>query len=326
MVKVTNDFGDRYSGKVGESGVFASIWGIQYRRRYVKPSNPNTPAQQKVRNSFTNGVDKWHAFNAIQAQAYTPMASGLKMSGYNLFLSRWQKMTTVEKADYVAPIDCIKQVASGPALEDQTVNFGEDTREATTDGELIVRDTPVFTKGSSSLDPTAFVDIKRGKITFIKAALSAVTISYTSGGLTVTDEAVAVTASEGDIVELKNFDIDYKSVVLKVGGSEVDAIEVDVNAGKFWVTKSTTFTSGSSVTYDEYEPLSDANIKMQKVNTNFNTLNEYTNFFGEARFAQTTEDGNRDINYIEPDHLTIVQGNVTPANACADELIVMTPI
>ena len=36
MVKVTNDFGDRYSGKVGDSGVFASIWGIQYRRRFVK--------------------------------------------------------------------------------------------------------------------------------------------------------------------------------------------------------------------------------------------------------------------------------------------------
>ena len=326
MVKVTNDFGDRYSGKVGESGVFASIWGIQYRRRYVKPSNPNTPAQQKIRNSFTNGVDKWHTFNAIQAQAYSPMASGLKMSGYNLFLSRWQKMTTVEKAQYVAPIDCIKQVASGPASEDESVNIAADTPETTTGGDHIVRDSYAFTKGSSSLDPTAFVDIVRGKVVFIKAAASAVTISYEAGGLTVTDEAVVATASPGDIVELDNFDIDYKSVALKVGGSEVDAIEVDVNAGKFYVTMSTTFTTGSSITYDTFTPLMDANIKMQKVNTNFNTLNEYTNVHGEARFAQTTEDGNRDISYIEPDHLTIVQGNVTPANACKDELIVMTPI
>jgi hypothetical protein len=326
MVKVTNDFGDRYSGKVGESGVFASIWGIQYRRRYVKPSNPNTPAQQKVRNSFTNGVDKWHAFNAIQAQAYTPMASGLKMSGYNLFLSRWQKMTTLEKSSYVAPIDCIKQISSGPANTGESVNIAEDTPETDTGGDYIVRGTPVFTKGGSSLDPTAFVDIKRGKIYFIKAAATPVTISYTSGGLTVVDEEVAASASQGDIVELKNFDIDYKSVALKVNGTEVDAIEVDVNAGKFFVTLSTTFTGGSSIEYSSYIPLPDANIKMQKVNTNFNTLNEYTNVFGEARFAQTTEDGNRDINYIEPDHLTIVQGNVTPANACADELIVMTPI
>lgn len=326
MVKVTNDFGDRYSGKVGESGVFASIWGIQYRRRYVKPSNPNTPAQQKIRNSFTNGVDKWHTFNAIQAQAYSPMATGLKMSGYNLFLSRWQKMTTEQKAAYVAPIACIKQVSDGPASEDESVNIAADTPETTTGGDHIVRDSYAFTKGASSLDPTAFVDIVRGKVVFIKAAASAVTISYEAGGLTVTDEAVVATASPGDIVELDNFDIDYKSVALKVGGSEVDAIEVDVNAGKFYVTMSTTFTTGSSITYDTFTPLMDANIKMEKVNTNFNTLNVYTNVHGEARFAQTTEDGNRDINYIEPDHLTIVQGNVTPANACKDELIEMTAL
>jgi len=326
MVKVTNDFGDRYSGKVGDSGVFASIWGIQYRRRYVKPSNPNTPAQQKVRNSFTNGVDKWHTFNPLQAQAYTPMASGLKMSGYNLFLSRWQKMTTAEKSAYVAPIDCIKQVSSGPATEDQSVNIAADTPETTTGGDHIVRDSYAFTKGASSLDPTAFVDIVRGKVVFIKAAASAVTISYKAGGLTVTDEAVVATASPGDIVELDNFDIDYKSVALKVGGSEVDAIEVDVNAGKFYVTKSTTFTSGASVTYDEFTPLMDANVKMEKVNTNFSTLNAYSDANGEIRFAQTTEDGNRDINYIEPDHLTIIQANVTIANACKDELIEMVAL
>lgn len=254
------------------------------------------------------------------------MATGLKMSGYNLFLSRWQKMTPGEQASYVEPIACIKQISDGAITEDQSDNFTADTQELVTGGGTIVRDSPVFTKGSSSLDPTAFVDIIRGKITFIKAAASAVTISYTSGGLTVTDEAVAETADPGDVVELENWDIDYKSVVLKVGGSEVDAIEVDVNAGKFYVTKSTTFTSGASVTYDEFTPLMDANVKMEKVNTNFSTLNAYSDANGEIRFAQTTEDGNRDINYIEPDHLTIIQANVSIANACKDELIEMVAL
>jgi len=326
MVKVTNDFGDRYSGKVGDSGVFASIWGIQYRRRFVKPSNPNTPAQQRVRTSFTNGVDKWHTFNPLQAQAYTPMASGQKMSGYNLFLSRWQKMTSVQKAAYVEPIDCIKQIASGSATEDQTESVVQNQREYTLTSTHIVRDSVTFTKSTGSLDPYLLVDIIRGKVTVLKTISSACTISYTAGGLTVTDEAVTSSASAGEIIELDNWDIDYKSVVVKVGGTEEDAVEVDVNAGKLWVTKSTTFTAGGSFGYDKFTPLENANIKMVKTNTNFNTLNAYSDENGEVRFAQTTEDGNRDINITEPDHLAVILGNVTPTNACSDELIEMTSI
>jgi len=326
MVKVTNDFGDRYSGKVGESGVFATIYGIQYRRRYVKPSNPNTPAQQRVRTSFTNAVDKWHAFNALQAQAYTPMASGMKMSGYNLFISRWQNMTTAERSAYVDPIDCIKQIADGAISTGQSVNIAVDTPETVLSSEHVVRDSYTFTQGASGLDPYAFVDIIRGKVKVIKTISSACTISYTAGGLTVTDEAVTSSASAGDIIELDNWDIDYDSVVLKVGGTEVDAIEVDVNAGKFKVTKSTTITTGASIGYSKFTPLENANVKMEKVNTNFSTLNEYSDADGEIRFAQTTEDGNRDINYIEADHVTIIQGNVTPSNACADECIEMTAL
>lgn len=326
MVKVTNDFGDRYSGKVGDSGVFATIWGIQYRRRYVKPSNPNTPAQQRVRTSFTNGVDKWHTFNPLQAQAYTPMASGQKMSGYNLFLSRWQKMTTVQKAAYVEPIDCIKQIADGAATEDQTASFSQNTPEKVLSNTHIVRDSYVFTAGGSGLTPAVFVDIVRGKVKVINTISAACTISYTAGGLTVTDEAITSSAAIGDIIELDNWDIDYDSVVVKISDSEVDAIEVDVNAGKFKITKSTTFSSGASIEYDKFTPLEFANVKMVKTNTNFSTLNAYSDENGEIRFAQTTEDGNRDINYIEPDHLTVIQGNVTPSNACIDELIEMTAI
>lgn len=326
MVKVTNDFGDRYSGSVGDSGTFASIWGIQYRRRKVKPTNPNTPAQQRVRGSFANGVDKWHTFNPLQTQAYKPMASGLKMSGYNLFISRWQKMNPSQKSGYVAPIDCIKQIADGLKTEDETEAIVQNQREYVLSSTHIVRDSVAFTKSTGSLDPTLLVDIVRGKVTVLKSITQACTISYEAGGLIVVDEAITSSASIGEIIELENWDIDYKSVAVEVNGTEVDALEVDVNAGKFWVTKSTTFTSGGSIGYDEFTPLDLANVKMVKTNTNFSALNAYSDINGEIRFAQTSEDGNRDINYNEQEHLTEIRGNVTPSSACSDELIEMVAL
>ena len=182
MVKVTNDFGDRYSGSVGQSGVFATIWGIQYRRRWVKPSNPNTPAQQRVRNSFTNAVDKWHSFNPLQTEAYSPLASGLKMSGYNLFISRWQKMTTVQRSAYVEPIVGFKQLSSGAKVNVPSKAIGTDAQEITEASAPIVRDSVAYTKAGGSLDPVLLIDILRGKVTVMKTISTATTISYVAGG------------------------------------------------------------------------------------------------------------------------------------------------
>lgn len=326
MVKVTNDFGDRYSGKVGTSGVFASIWGIQYRRRYVIPANPNTPAQQRVRASFTNGVDKWHSFTPLQTQAYAPLASGLKMSGFNLFVSRWQKMTSVERSAYVAPIIGFKQISSGAPTTGESLSIAQNTKENTTANVPIVRDSLVYTKGSSGLDPVCFVDILRGKIQLIKAVTQAMTISYKVGGSQVTDEAVTSTGSIGDKFYLKHQGIDYKSVHVSVNAVEVDAIEVDLDAGKAYVTLSSTITTGASIGFSMFTPVLNANIKMVKANTKFNTLNVYSDANGNIPLAQTTEDGNRDITITEASHISIIESNVTPSIACADELIQMSSI
>lgn len=326
MVKVTNDFGDCYSGSVGDSGTFATIWGIQYRRRKVKPSNPNTVAQQKVRNSFTNGVDKWHTFNPLQAEAYKPLASGLKMSGYNLFISRWQKLTDAGRAAYVEPIVGFKQIASGPATADQTQAIVENQKEYTIVAHPLVRDSITFAKGAGDLDPVLLVDIQRGKVTVLKTIAAATTISYSAGGEAVVDEAITSSAEVGEVFYLEHMDITYKSCHVKQGASEVPSLEVDVDNGKFYVEGDDTFTAGGTITYDSFTPLENANLKMVKANTSFNTLNKYSDANGVIRLSQTAEDGNRDISYSEASHISIVKGNVTPSTAAKDELIVMTAI
>ena len=91
MVKITNIFGDSYSGQAGKAGVFAKWKGRQYRRAYVIPSNPNTTKQQSVRTNLSNAIDRWHEYQTEQRRAYGYMSAGLVMSGFNLFVSRWQK-------------------------------------------------------------------------------------------------------------------------------------------------------------------------------------------------------------------------------------------
>ena len=56
MVKITNIFGDRYSGQAGKAGVFATWKGRQYRRSYVIPANPKSTSQVLWRSIFKCGL------------------------------------------------------------------------------------------------------------------------------------------------------------------------------------------------------------------------------------------------------------------------------
>ena len=105
MVKVRNIFGDIYSGKQGQAGVYATWKGRQYRRSYVIPANPRTPMQQAVRNSFRNAVAEWQKFSALQKQAYNYLATPLQISGFNLWISRYQKAATAGLTLPAEPLD-----------------------------------------------------------------------------------------------------------------------------------------------------------------------------------------------------------------------------
>jgi len=326
MVKVSNVFGDVYSGQVGKAGVFASWRGIQYRRKYVIPSNPNTPAQQKVRNSFANAVDKWHTFNSLQQQAYAPLASGQPKTGYNIFIGRWQSMTEAERQAYVSPYVGFIQIGAGAATSGTPETTVTDTREMVLAESPVVIGSCEFTNGTGNLDPQAFIDIKRGRVDFIDTITGPITIDYVAGGETVVGEAIQTNANPGDVAYLDNMDIDYKSVSLYVASSEVTAIEVDIVEGKLYVTNPATFTGGDTIDFETYAEAEDIKMSIEKVNTSFSTGRFYSDENGIIQLAQTSEDGNKDIEYSHPDFMSKIVANVSPQNTAKDQYVALTAL
>ena len=326
MVKVKNVFGDEYSGQVGKAGVFANWKGIQYRRKYVIPANPNTPAQQAVRADFTNGVDKWHSFDALQSESYKPLASGQAMSGFNLFMSRWMKLGNTGRANYVSPYVGFYQLADGAVSGSQTATNTTNVAETVTANKPIVRGSLTYSKGSGTHDPVAVIDIERGRIDFLKAVTGAITASYSSQGEAVSNEIVKTNASIGDVAYLEHFPVDYKTAHIKVAGTEVDAIELDVNNGKIYVCNTSTFTGGSTYTFSKFTPATDVKLALVKANTNFSTFAGYSDANGEVKVAQTAEDGNRDRTISSAEYISLVNGNLSALASANDQLIVLTHI
>ena len=87
MVKISNVFGTKFSGKIGKNMVAASWKGHEYVRAFAKPSNPNTEQQQQARGQFADAVEAWQKMSKVQCMFYNAIA--LRMSGFNLFISRY---------------------------------------------------------------------------------------------------------------------------------------------------------------------------------------------------------------------------------------------
>jgi len=323
MVKVTNAAGDEYSGTIGKSRVYAKWKGIQYARKYVIPSNPQSPAQMAIRNSFTAAVDRTHTWNAYQKEAYKYEASGQPLTWFNLFISDWQKMTSEQRIAYVDPYVGFKQFGEGAATEQTETNV-TDTPEKTTTDKPIVINSFEFTQGGGSLDPSFAIDILSGAIKALKVITGAITISYTSAGRTITNEAIQTNATLGEIMQTAYAPIDYQSVAIKVAATEVDGIEVDVEAGKFFVTKSTTFTGGSTYTFDSYVPVNSVNMLVKKAATNFKTWNDYSDANGILPLAQLADGGSRDIVYQKTGYIPQNLSNISAVETAASEYVALT--
>ena len=323
MAKVTNVLGDVKSGTIADTAVFASWKGINYVRQYVKPSNPNTPAQQTIRNSFKNAVDKTHTWNDLQKKSYNYMASGEAMTWFNVFISRWQKMTPAERSSYVDPYFGFKQIGIGSAKTDGSDVNVTDTKLTTLTHKPVVLGSIGYTKGSGTHDPVAVVELNRGRIDFIKPATGAITVSYEASGKVITDEAIQTNASIGDVAYLKYMDVNPATVHVKVGGTEVDAVELDFIAGTVRVCNLSTFTGGSSYTYNYYTPLQNVTMACVKASTTFATWNGYSDSNGVVELAQTSEDGTRDITYSLTNYTSIVKSGVSASNTAKDEYIAM---
>jgi len=238
MVKISNIFGDRYSGQAGKAGVFATWKGRQYRRMYVIPSNPKTPMQLVVRGFFTNAVAVWHVWRSLQRRAFSYLVSGQVMSGFNLLVKRYQLAATAGETLPLAPQYGIKQIASASApVENAAITATNPfplTAEPVQIGSLTY--TP---GGADSIDMDAYVDLEMGdvripteltKIDGLKDALGALEegdkllISYTSGGRVITREVlytvgvgatIPAAAAIGAALRTAYYPIDLESVVLE---------------------------------------------------------------------------------------------------------------
>ena len=61
------------------------------RETFYRDNGSNTVPQQLRRSKFAGAVTAWQALTLEQKAVYTPMAYSKKMSGYNLFLSKFMK-------------------------------------------------------------------------------------------------------------------------------------------------------------------------------------------------------------------------------------------
>lgn len=75
-------------GQVGKSLVFSRWRGINYARRYVVPSNPQTAAQQTTRNTFSMLSDLWARYPADAREPWSIEALGKSYLDFNRFIGR----------------------------------------------------------------------------------------------------------------------------------------------------------------------------------------------------------------------------------------------
>jgi len=95
MAKVTGPlFSTTARGQIGKSLIYSSWHGIKYVKKYAVPTNPNTPAQQAVRQKFLELISRWKEIEHL-ADGKSPQWENARMlsdyygTAFNLFLSNY---------------------------------------------------------------------------------------------------------------------------------------------------------------------------------------------------------------------------------------------
>lgn len=95
MAKVTGPlFSTTARGQIGKSLIYSSWHGIKYVKKYAVPTNPNTPAQQAVRQKFLELINFWKSIYH-EADGKSPQWENARMlsdyygTSFNLFLSNY---------------------------------------------------------------------------------------------------------------------------------------------------------------------------------------------------------------------------------------------
>ena len=77
------------SGTVGKSFTFGNWKGIQWTRRWFKPSNPQSVDQMIVRNRMSKAIASYKVELAPVKLFWDTSAIGKKMSGANLYTQQY---------------------------------------------------------------------------------------------------------------------------------------------------------------------------------------------------------------------------------------------
>lgn len=353
MVKITNVFGDRYSGQAGKAGVFAFWKGIQYRRAYVIPSNPNTTKQQSVRNNLANAVAVWHLFDTLAKRAYAYMAANLAMSGFNLFCKRWQLAMPTSDETMIEPSIGIKCV--GHTLTPKTKTNPAPTNHSITLGfQPNVIGTAEFTKAGDDEAQDAYIEIQQGYVRIPVAidtcdgakgvgnAIAAgdqLVASYLSGGRTITREVLYTVPAEGTEIpaaatmalalRTEYAPIDYGSVILEVCDvsetpdeyTQLESLEVDSVLGKCYYDLTDAANAGSEIAYDTYTPIEDVKLEATKADTTFVAWRDYSDANGQLAIAFTHEDETFDLVFSKTGHTNVVAAAKPATLAALTEFI-----
>jgi hypothetical protein len=353
MVKITNVFGDRYSGQAGHAGVFAFWKGIQYRRSYVIPSNPNTTKQQAVRNNLSNAVAVWHLFDTLAKRAYAYMAANLAMSGFNLFCKRWQLDMPTSAETMIEPAIGIKCI--GHTLTPKTKTNPAPTNHSITLGfQPNVIGTVEFTKSGDDEAQDAYIEIQQGYVRIPVAITKCdgakglgnniapgdqLVISYTSSGRTVTRE-ILYTVPDGEssipaaatmalALRTEYAPIDYGSVVIEVCDvsetpdeyTQLESMEVDSVLGKCYYDMTDAADASSEIAYDTYTPIEDVKLEAVKSDTTFISWRDYSDENGQLPLAFTHEDETFDLVFSKTGHTNVVATAKPAALAALTEFV-----
>lgn len=355
MVKITNIFGDQYSGQAGKAGVFAKWKGRQYRRSYVIPANPNTTKQQEVRTNLANAIIRWHLYNTEMRRAYGYMAAGLVMSGFNLLVSRWQKEMPDSAENMIYPSLGIKQCG-------YTETARQDLNPAPTNHSFTLSYQPCsigsLTGTESGTDPVldAYVEVRQGfvrlpleitKADGAKGTGSALAIgdelciSYESSGRVVTrevlytipdpDTSIPPKATMALALRTKYAPIDYGTVVIetddKDGGgnrwTQLESIEIESIIGKIYYDMTDWADASSAIDYNSYTALEDTKLEASKSDTSFVAWRDYSDSNGLIPVSLTKEDETFDLVFTKSGHTSVLATAKTAALGALTEFIDM---
>jgi len=345
MVKIKNIFGDEYSGAAGKAGVFAKWKGRQYRRKYVIPANPDTTMQKNVRNHFTNAIALWHTWSSLQKRAYSYLATGLVMSGFNLLVRRYQLWKLTAKTEVLAPEQGIKQLGTGKTEQtDAYIALGDDhdtlTKSPIVIGLLHFLDT------SSVETQEAYVDAEMGDVR-IPAALTGLAvgdqlqISYESGGRTIEHEVLYTIATGTEIPKkdsptehyrAAHYPIDLGTVtvdkVVTPGESEtrtaLKSVTTDSRNGKVSIDGTQSPADTDKMVYYYYAAVEDVKMEVVKTDTSFITWRNYSDDDGFLPIAQTIFDEDYDLEISKGGYDPIIRAAQGATQVGCNEYIAIT--